>query len=508
MQRSSVLFLLFAVVVAIGAAVAMYAGGAAVQPRLPTPPPSAPGDDDGGIRPVHPGPDRGGLRVHVEVQKEAVFVPPPPERVVVRVAGSDTVLPAAVLAGEGAGFDPRPARPGTALVAILQDGGGELLRQVALGAEGQTVYRLGARVVVRGHVVDDDGWPLRGAQAWLGELDADGQRRTAVTDAEGAFELDSPDGDGVPFVVTAPGKASRWQVLTVAPPGPELRVVMLRGAQLDVQLAAAADDIDAARVFVVPGSAVATELAQYPFFLQALTDGHAVSATGGASIPDLPGTGTIELLVRHPRLPGMAAKTVVLRAPPPRAIVPLQFAEAVRTGRVVDADGTPLPGVEVWSRRPGQELAPSASARLLPARLPLRGACRTTSDGNGAFTVGALVDADALVSLRAHGFAGLDLPASSVTGAAPIVLPAWRGGDPAFRLLPPAPGVAWFASCDLGGGVQATLAPDQPWLVSFPHAGRFVVVVTTRQGEQVQGSETFAGVDATGVVDLQAPRLR
>jgi hypothetical protein len=32
--------------------------------------------------------------------------------------------------------------------------------------------------------------------------------------------------------------------------------------------------------------------------------------------------------------------------------------------------------------------------------------------------------------------------------------------------------------------------------------------VTTRQGEQVQGSETFAGVDATGVVDLQAPRLR
>jgi hypothetical protein len=375
------------------------------------------------------------------------------------------------------------------MVTIALDGGHRLLRQLALAAEGETDYRLGARVVVRGRVFGGTDWPLRGAEVWLGELGAEGQRRTVTTDAEGAFELDTPDGDGVPCVVTAPKQAAHWQVLTVAPPGPELRIVMRPGAPLDVQLAAAADDITAARVFVVPTGAVSTALLQHPFFLQALADGHAVGANGRATVPDLPTEGTLGVVVRHPRLPGMAPVVVTLRDAPQRVIVPLAF------------------GVSVWSRQPGQDLGTPGSARLLPPQVPLRGVCVTVTDLDGAFRVGVVPGPTALVSLRAPGFAGLDLPASSLAAAVPIVLPAWCGGEVAFRLLPPAAGRTWQASSDLGGGVRAELAPDQPWLVSFPHAGRFTVVVTTREGDTVRGSETFAGLDVTGPIDLQAPRL-
>jgi len=98
------------------------------------------------------------------------------------------------------------------------------------------------------------------------------------------------------------------------------------------------------------------------------------------------------------------------------------------------------------------------------------------------------------------------VPASAVTGNPPIVLPAWRGGDVSLHLLPPVPGVRWIANSDLGGGIRATVEADQPWVVSFPHAGRFTVVVTTRKGDVVVGSETFAQLDVTGPVELQAPR--
>lgn len=510
MQRSSVLCLLFAAVAAIAVAVAVYASGDAPAPgptppgRMRFPPPDPHRAIHGDDTPAVP---RGAPQVHVEVRDEATFVPPPPERVFARVAGEGAWLPATVLAGEGAGFDPPRARPGLAMIAIALDGGHRLLRQLALGDEGQTEYRLGARVVVRGHVTGDQDWPLRGAEVWLGELDADGQRRTATTDAEGAFELDTPDGAGVPCVVTAPKRAVHWQVLAVAPPGPDLRIALGPGASLEVQLAAAADDIGAARVFVVPTGAVSTALAQHPFFLQALTDGHAVGANGRATVPDLPIDGTLAVLVRHPRLPGMAPVTVTLRDSPQRVVVPLQFAEAAWTGRVVDTAGAPLAAVSVWSRQPGQPLGAPGSARLLPPQAPGRGVCATATDAEGAFTVGAVPAPDALVSLRAWGFAGLDVAATSLRAAAPIVLPAWRGGDPAFHLLPPASGVGWQASTDLGGGVQAVLEPDQPWVVSFPHAGRFTVVVTTRTGDVVCGSETFHGLDVTGPVELASPRL-
>ena len=73
--------------------------------------------------------------------------------------------------------------------------------------------------------------------------------------------------------------------------------------------------------------------------------------------------------------------------------------------------------------------------------------------------------------------------------------------------LPPAPAIAWRAESDLAGGIQAAIGPDQPWVVSLPHAGRFRVVVTTFVGDDVRGTTTLEDVQATGPFDLQAPRL-
>jgi len=49
---------------------------------------------------------------------------------------------------------------------------------------------------------------------------------------------------------------------------------------------------------------------------------------------------------------------------------------------------------------------------------------------------------------------------------------------------------------------------DQPCVVALPRAGRFDFVITTFVGDEKQDSRTFAGIDATGPVELQAPQLR
>lgn len=511
MQRSSVLFLLLAAVVAIAVGLMLYSGGA--EGPEPDPPPAgdAPAEvphDPGHEPDPAPAAPTGRPMVRVEVHDEATFVPPPPPpRVFARAAGTGAPLPLTVLAGEGAGPVVQPSRPGTALVAIAAEPGREVIRQVEIVDAAPTEYRLGARVVVRGRVLGER-WPVRGAEVWLGELDATGARRTVTTDAEGAFEFDTPDGPGVPFVVTAEDMAVHGRLLTVGPGGLELEVKLVAGMRLELQLAAAAPaDVATARVFVVPTDIVSTALAQYPFFLQALTDGYAVNENGRAIVTNLPTDGRLGVLVRHARLVGAAPTPVTLRAASQRLIVPVQFVARSLAAPVVDGLGAPLADVSVWSRRAGQELVVPPSARLLPPSLPVRGACRAWTDAEGRFVVGTLADAAAVVSLRAPGFAGLDLPATAVPATAPIVLPAWTGGEPSFRLQPPAPGVVWHAASDLGGGVQATVAADQPWVVSFPHAGRFTIVLSTTVDGVERGRVTLAAVDVTGPIELQAPRL-
>jgi hypothetical protein len=435
-------------------------------------------------------------RVFVQVRALEEFVAPPAPRVAAVRLDTGAPLPMQVLAGEGAGLDAR-AHEGLALVAIGIDGGGCVVRQVEVAATGVARAAVGARIVATGRVP-------AGARVWLGELDASGELREAVADGEGAFELDVPAGTGVPFVVRAVGCASTWQPVTVSGVSRSFSATLQPGCSLDVQLAGAAEGIERARVFVVPTAVVSTGAAQYPFLLQAVLGGFVVGQGGRATVPDLPRGSEIGVVVEHPLAPGVAPKVVALKTAHERTIVPLARSASVVGGSVIDEGGHPLAGVSVWRRPRGQRLGGIAAGRFLPPHLGVPGACGTATDEDGRFTVGDVEDRDAVLSLRAPGRAGRDLSLDQV--AARIVLPEWRGDQPEVRLSPPRPGVSWVAETDLAGGVRAEVAADQPWVVSFPHAGRFDVIVTTSLGGEVRGEAKFADLMVAGRVELQAPR--
>ena len=505
MQRSSIVVLLLVAALAAAAfALRTWSGGGVVPMPAPAEPAAAAngGDAPASVGPLPAAP--AGWHGHVAVRTERTYVAPPRERVVARRGERGAALPTTLLAGEGAGFDPPPARAGTALV-LVADGDRQWLRQVALPAEGLAECRIGAPVVLHGRVVDERELPVRGARVWLGELDADGVRVEVESDASGEWSAAVAAGAGVPWVVAAPGKATQWRAITVAAPGAELATRPRAGSEVSVQLGVAADDVALARVFVVPSGPIATGLAAWPFFLQALDDGFVVDGNGRARVTGLPREGALGVSVRHPRVPGAPAVVVPLRGATQQVVVPMAPVAEVVRGRVVDAEGAALPGVPVWVRRPGQVLDVPGTARLLPPGLPVRGACATVTDGDGAFVVGRPAERDAVLSLRAPGRAGLDLSLAQLPEP-PFVLPSWSGGEPSFRLLPPVAGATWSASTDLGGGVRATLGPDEPWSVSFPHAGRFALELTTSQDVATVATATLPTLDVTGPIELQAPR--
>jgi len=507
MQRSSATFLLAAAILAGVAALAWQASADG------EPPPAGTGSGEPGSGSGTPGttprvvppstlpPEM--LRVVVEVQERERYVPPPPQRAQAVRAADGMELPTELLAGVGAGFD-APSRTAGIAAAVIDFEGVQLVRQVPVG-EAVSRTAVGARITTRGRIQDAAQKPIAGARVWLGEQDAEGKEREALTDAEGAFELDTPSGEGVPFVVRAPGYAAAWRPVVVALPGPDLQMILQPGGVIEVQLAALGTHIDQARLFVVPTDKVTSELSQFPFFLQAMTDGAAVDDNGRGKVVDLPVSGKVGILVRHPMAPATAPHEVRLAGAFTSAIVPLKFLEPKRSGQVVDAAGRPMGGVSVWSLPARTSLAAVGSVRLLPPHLEVLGACATRTDEQGAFVVGGLPGAGWVLSLRAHGCAGRDLVWADV-GPEPLVLAAWQGGEPSLRLLPPVAGEAWAAEADLAGGIRATLEKDQPWLVSLPHAGRFDVKLTVFSGTTQRASKTFHDVPATGVVELQTPR--
>ncbi len=504
MQRSTATFLLFAAVLG-GAAALLWSTAETDEPPAPQAPQqrSVEVASNRGQDPPLP-PSSSALRVRVEVQSRERYLPPPAARVQAVRAGDGTELPTFLLAGVGAGFD-APSRNAGIAIAMIDFEGVRLVRQVEVG-EAVTRPIVGSRIVARGRVRNPTQQPIVGARVWLGEQDAEGNPREVRTDDDGAFELDTPSGDGVPFVVRADGGAAMWRVVTVASPGPDLQAIVQPGGVLEVQLAAPATDIHTARVFVVPRGAVSTELAQFPFFLQALSDGFAVDGNGRASIGDLPTSGEVGIVVRHAQAPGMAPHAATLKGKHTRAIVPLQFAPTTWSARVVDPTGQPIVGVTVWSRQPRQDMGDAGSLRLLPPHLGTIGVCASRTSDDGTFVLGGLANGDAVLSLRAYGCAGRDMAWAELVAGTALVLPPWHGGAAAFRLLPPVAGAAWVAETDLAGGIRADVAADQPWEVSFPHAGRFDVVVTTFVGDMQRGSTSFRDVLATGCVDLRAPR--
>lgn len=504
MQRSTGTFLLIAVVLA--------AAGVMVWLRADDEPPVLIGGPHSEAPPLHAevpatGPPltatTNGLHVFVSVMQREAFVAPPAPRVVVRTGGGADLW-FAVLAGVGAGASDDAVRGGLTLISIAIDAGARLLRQVDVPANGVGMHVVGPRIVAAGFVKDDQQRAIVGAHVWFGESDSSGTRREAITDDAGRFELDTPAGPGVPFVVQAAGHASQWRVLTIEPPSPELAVMLQPATTVTVQLATLSTGTDAARLYVVPNGAVSTELAQYPFFLQSVDGGHVADAPGAFTIADLPHSGTIGIVAIHPRAAIAAPRDVVLKNVAQRVVLPAPQSAGDWRGAVVDDDGQPLADVRVWSHPRARSFGGKPSLRLLPPHLDAIGCHFTATGSDGTFTIGAIAGDEPTLSLRAAGRAGRDL-AWPLANSAPIVLPTWRGGEPSFRLSPPRAGTPWSAACDLSGGLRAEIAADQPWVVSFPAPGRYDVVLTTKNGDTVLGSRTDRDVVVTGPVELASP---
>jgi len=502
MQRRTAVILTLAVVGAAALAVATLRPPAVAPIEVAPTPVVAPAPSP---RPAD-APTAADLRVQVEVRLRERLLPPPSPRVeVLDVVDHGMPLPARVLAGVGVGAADDASAAGAALVAVAHTIPGELLRQANVPAGGTAQLRVGGRRLVRGRVLGPDGAPAFGAHVWLGESNAEG-RREFVTDADGRYEADVPSGYGVPFVVQAPGCATQARVLDIGE-GAVADARLAAGCALTVQVVAIAEAMDAARVFVLPTAEVGSDVAQWPFWLQALAGG-AVVAAEGAVIDGLPRNAEIAVVVAHPLAPRMAPQTTRLKGDRPRAVVALPaFLPRRLAGRVVDADGQPLAGaeVEVGAASPrSRALAP----RLAPDAAVARGVVAATSAADGGFLVGVSAGDDLVVRVRAAGHAGRAVPMRELVDGAAIALPPWRGGEPRFVLLPPRAGVAWAAQADLAGGIAAELAADAPWAVSLPEPGRYDFVCTTTEPGREPIRHVLADVVVTGPATLapQPPR--
>jgi len=511
MQRGSVLFLLFVAIAALGGWLWWSTGDV-----LPLPPPTPPHQANPPSTPIEaPGPGTpqdqdpvppNGVRVRVEVVIRERFVPPPLPRVLARQTVDGAPLPAHVVAGAGAGFDAAVASNAGSALVVIDTAAGRAARLVALAAGEPAVYEVAGALAVRGVVRGADGLPLRDARVWFGEYGPDGQRREAITDATGEYELPVLVGSGVPCIVQAPGQAIAARTLVVAAPPPVVDVVLQPGCAIDVQIAGFARAMTTARAFVLPRGSVATELAQWPFWLQALDGGTPLDATGRATIAGLPRVGEVAVLVRHPEAPLGNSVPVVLKGERVRASVPLVYAPSTRTGRVVDGERRPLAGASLWAASGSVQLGDGNSQRLLPPHLEARGTA-TTSAADGAFVLGLPGDAaSARVLVRCVGHAGREFAAAAVAEGTELVLPIWGGGEPQFTLQPPAGGVAWTAECDLSGGVRERVDAGQSFRLSLPHAGRFTFVLTLFDGADVVAVHTVPDVDVTGPIEIESPK--
>ena len=448
------------------------------------------------------GPRPASWNVHVEVISQERYVAPSPVRAEAQLAANGAALPTTLIAGAGAGFDASAAAVGSALAAI-ELGGSTLLRQIAIDAGEIARPTIGGLLVVAGAVRDEQGRPVIGAAVWFGEILADGSRREVLTVEEGLYSAQVPAGSGVPFVVRKPGYAAVWRPIQVFMPMPPCDAVLHPACTVDVQLVGEATSMADARVFVVPQAPVAGELTAWPFFAQVVADGVPLDERGRASIDELPRNGEVGILVRHPQAKLQSAVPVRLKGERVRSVVPLQFTSTCWTGRIVDPEALPLGGVALWSRARSGALAPGSSQRLLPPHLEETGTygCRTRLDG----TFQVAVSEAGVLSLRASGYAGRDVPAVQASRGGDLVLPRWLGGEVQFTLLPPAGGIAWSATTNLSGDLRADLAADASWRVSLPHAGCFQFVLTTRMGEAVVNTRTDSDVKVTGPIELAAP---
>lgn len=503
MQRRHALFLLPA---AAGAVFALWllASGEPLPPDAPPEVPS-PAPTPVADAPAAPGPTppaaAGRPHVAVAVALRESYAPPPIARVEARdVADPDAPLPLRAVAGLGAGPDPDDGGAGGCLVAVAH-AGVELLRHANVPARGVAPLRLGGRRVVRGRVLGPDGAPAAGAAVWFGESTAAGRREFAVDD-EGRYEADVPSGDGVPFVVRAPGCAAHARALDVGD-GAVADARLEPACALEVQIAAVAEQLRFVRVYVLPTAELAASLANWPFDAQAASGGRPVDASGRARIDDLPRDVEVGVVVAHPLVARMAPQIVRTKGERARAVVALpSYAGRALAGVVVDEDGAPIAGATVRLAPDGATVWPRAP-RLAPAEAAWRGAFAVATDADGAFVLGVPEgDAPAFVQVRAPGHAGRVVLRAEWPAGGRIALPRWHGGDVGFALAPPQAGVAWTAAADLADGIRAALAADESWRVSLPQPGRYDFTLTTTPVAGPTRRCERRDVVATGPVDL------
>ena len=446
----------------------------------------------------------GAPHVRITVTSREQFVVP--MQTLPQAVGADgRALPMEILAGVGAGFDTLVDRRGLALIAIDFDGG-RLLRQVAVGPSIESIARVGARVVLRGEVLDVAQSPVAGATVWLGELTADGSECQYAVDDQGAFEANVPAGDAVPFVVRAPGFASIWRTIEVTPTIDSLHAVLQPATSLAVHLAARADDLESVRVFVVPQTPVSTGLSQWPFFRQCLSGGYPVDAKGHAVIDDLPQHGMLGVIVRHPFAVARGAITAKLKDPLVRVTVPVMLATGRQLGVVTDTDGNPIVSASVWVRSPNQRLQSALSLRLLPPHIDVLGVCFAATGLGGEFQVGLLGQEPSVMSVRARGFVGRDVSPQAFLNSA-VVLPALMPGEASLRIQPPMVDKDWRLSINLGDGIIENCAANEPFVVALPHAGRFDVEVIVETDDEPRGMRDVKNLMVTGPTELVTKTL-
>lgn len=492
--------------VAAGAGVAAFAYWPRTVDPPPLPPP-LPTEAASNQAPPDPAPAGPPLpadapRVVVDVRELHPFVAPVGPRITARAPGTAALLPGRVLAGVGGNPFVAATGAGIALVAIdLADS--RLLRQVAIDGPADLELSLGPRTVVRGLVCGQDRRPIAGAAVSLGEVQGRHELRQATTDADGRFELDVPAGDGVPLLASGPGFAPQWRPIVVSPQGRNpVELVLPPAGDLHVQLACEARELDLARVFVVPPAAVTTELAHYPFFLQVLTQGRPCDAEGRATVPALPRTGSLGIVVVHPGAAITTPHEVRLAGATTNALVPLRPV-APQPIRVVDELGEPVADVVALLRHGGRAPGRSSSMRLQPPLLDAVGCSLAFGSADGAASLAEPLAEGSVLGLRAPGCAGVDLPWPDTTQGEPLVLPRWRGGDASLRLLPPRPGVRWRSEWNLAGGLGLVHEAGEAGIVALPRAGAFEVHVREFVGADVRSTRLYRRLDATGPVDIE-----
>ena len=452
-------------------------------------------------------------QVTIEVVSLEHFVTPP-SKLNLFAQPNGTTLRGRVVAGVGAGFDAAASRRGPALIEI-EYGDRLLLRYASLEGAKQLPLTLGARVMVRGVILDDQGQPLPTASVWFGERLAGGALRSFAVDDQGAFEADVPMGFGVPFVVRAKGYASKWRVISTpgaeigGPAGwssGELREMLEPATTVYLQIVARAIEIKRTRAYVLPvAEQISSGVSQWPFFAQLFNDGYAIDASGKAVITDLPQHGTVGFVARHPLAATGTPIAVNLSQSPTRATILMAFDSPNQQGFVVDEAGAGISTAWLFGRVPGQRLTTSGSARLMPPHLDLRGVWVARTDLSGAFFIGTPAASGAQIAVRALGFAGRDIPLKAAMENE-IVLPRWHGGDASLLVEPPLLDVAWCIVSNLGGGVELTCEASASTALALPHCGRFEVRTRVEVHGQLPYERFVKSLSVTGLVNLPTAR--